>query len=281
MNVPSGSAESASDPPQYVCRYGTMRSLGVMSAHDAFQYGDEVVVRTDRGTEIGTVLCQATPASLDALVEPTEGRILRRLNPTDAADWKQVSSLTRKDLEACQPHVDACKLPIRLIDVERLLGGERVIIYFAADGRVDFRALVKRLGREFQTRIEMRQIGIRDEAKLLADYGDCGQEVCCSRFLSKMPPVSMRMAKLQRASLDPTKISGRCGRLKCCLRYEFDTYQSLANALPQPGNRILTRDGEMVVIAQDVLSQQLVVRTDDNRRVMMPAGDVVQILADN
>lgn len=281
MTVSAEASGQADDASQYVCRYGTMRSLGVMSAQTDFQYGDEVVVRTDRGTEIGTVLCQATPASLDAMVEPTKGSILRRLNATDEADWKHVSSLTRKDLETCQPHVDACQLPIRLIDIERMLGGERVVVYFAADGRVDFRALVKRLGREFQTRIEMRQIGIRDEAKLLADYGDCGQEVCCSRFLSKMPPVSMRMAKLQRASLDPTKISGRCGRLKCCLRYEFDTYQSLAGELPQPGNRILTRDGEMVVIAQDVLSQQLVVRTNDNRRVMMPAGDVVQILADD
>ena len=110
---------------------------------------------------------------------------------------------------------------MQLVDLEHLFGGERVVIYYLSDDRVDFRELVKALAGEFQTRIEMRQIGVRDEAKLLADYGDCGQPVCCGTFLSEMPPVSMKMAKVQKATLDPTKISGRCGRLKCCLRYEL------------------------------------------------------------
>jgi cell fate regulator YaaT (PSP1 superfamily) len=136
---------------------------------------------------------------------------------------------------------------------------------------------VRDLAREFQTRIEMRQIGVRDEAKLLADYGDCGQPICCSRFLSKMPPVSMKMAKMQKATLDPTKISGRCGRLKCCLRYEFDTYQSLAAELPPVGSEILTREGTAHVIAQDILSQQLVIKTDDSRRVIITATDVLSV----
>ena len=267
-----------SDPVQYVCRYGSMRYLGVMTAKESFRYGDEVVIRSDRGTEIATVLCEATPAAIGGLKEPTEGRILRHLDGTDQGDWAQMSSMTRRDLNACQPHVDRLQLSMQLIDVERVLGGERVIVYFIADGRVDFRNLVKSLGQEFQTRIEMRQIGIRDEAKLLADYGDCGQEVCCSRFLSKMPPVSMKMAKLQRASLDPTKISGRCGRLKCCLRYEFDTYESLAEDLPPIGSKILTRDGSCFVVAQDILAGQLIVNTEDKRRIMVPAGDVVEVL---
>lgn len=255
-----------------------MRLLGVMTASADFRYGDEVVIRSDRGTEIATVLCEATPAAIGGLKEPTEGKILRRLDATDRGDWSQMSAMTRRDLDACQPHVDRLQLPMQLIDVERVLGGERVVVYFVSDGRVDFRGLVKSLGIEFQTRIEMRQIGIRDEAKLLADFGDCGQEVCCSRFLSKMPPVSMKMAKLQRASLDPTKISGRCGRLKCCLRYEFDTYESLAEELPPIGSKLLTRDGECKVIAQDILAGQLLVKTDDKRRIMIPAGDVVQVL---
>lgn len=274
MNQPRGSNESL----QYVCRYGSMRHLGVMTATDSFRYGDEVVIRSDRGTEIATVLCEATPAAIGGLREPTEGKILRPLNATDRGDWSQISSATRRDLDASQVHVDALQLPMQLIDVERVLGGERAIIYFIADGRVDFRALVKLLGQEFQTRIEMRQIGIRDEAKLLADFGDCGQEVCCSRFLSKMPPVSMKMAKLQRASLDPTKISGRCGRLKCCLRYEFETYESMAEELPPIGSKILTRDGKCDVVAQDILAGQLIVNTEDKRRIMVPAGDVVEVL---
>ena len=114
---------------------------------------------------------------------------------------------------------------MQLVDVEHLFGGERIVVYYLAETRVDFRELVRALAGEFQTRIEMRQIGVRDEAKLLADYGDCGCPVCCNTHLVQMPPVSMRMAKLQKATLDPTKISGRCGRLKCCLRYEYENYE--------------------------------------------------------
>ncbi|MCM2374350.1 PSP1 domain-containing protein [Aporhodopirellula aestuarii] len=277
MSPPTSPSDNES-ALEYVCRYGSMRHLGVMTAKQAFRYGDEVVIHSDRGTEIATVLCEATPAAVGGLSDPTHGRILRRLDSTDRGDWSQMSEMTRRDLAACQPHVDKLGLPMQLIDVERLLGGERVIVYFVSEGRIDFRALVKLLGREFQTRIEMRQIGIRDEAKLLADFGDCGQEVCCSRFLSKMPPVSMKMAKLQRASLDPSKISGRCGRLKCCLRYEFDTYESLASELPPIGSKVLTRDGNCRVAAQDILAGQLIVTTEDKRRIMIPASDVIEIL---
>lgn len=256
-----------------------MRLLGVMTAKESYRYGDEVVIHSDRGTEIGTVLCEATPAAIGGLQDPTNGRILRRLDSTDRGDWSQMSEMTRRDLAACQSHVDKLQLSMQLIDVERLLGGERVVVYFLSETRVDFRTLVKLLAREFQTRIEMRQIGIREEAKLLADFGDCGQEVCCSRFLSKMPPVSMKMAKLQRASLDPTKISGRCGRLKCCLRYEFETYESLAAELPPIGSKILTREGTCKVVAQDILAGQLIVHTEDHRRVMIPAGEVIDVIA--
>ncbi|MEM6780147.1 MAG: regulatory iron-sulfur-containing complex subunit RicT [Planctomycetota bacterium] len=289
---------------QYVCRYGSMRHLGVMTSNHVYRYGDEVVIRSERGTEIATVLCEATDMATDALAnnqspkslvrsdakhnrtqdrntpvevdEPTHGRILRRLDRTDRADWDQLSDRTCRDLQICGRHVEALKLKMQLVDAERLLGGERLVVYFIANGRVDFRELVKQLGREFQCRIEMRQIGIRDEAKLLADYGDCGQEVCCSRFLSKMPPVSMKMAKLQRASLDPAKISGRCGRLKCCLCYEFEAYQAKADELPPIGSTVLTRDGDVTVVAQDILAGQLIVTTTDHRRIMISEHDVIQ-----
>ena len=124
---------------------------------------------------------------------------------------------------------------MELVDVEHLFGGEHIVFYFLAEKRVDFRELVKDLARQYQTRIEMRQIGVRDEAKLLADYGDCGKPVCCNTHMSVMPPVSMRMAKLQKSTLDPTKISGRCGRLKCCLRFEQDVYKEFQEALPAVG----------------------------------------------
>jgi cell fate regulator YaaT (PSP1 superfamily) len=123
----------------------------------------------------------------------------------------------------------------------------------------------------------MRQIGVRDEAKLLADYGDCGEPVCCNTHLDEMPPVSMKMAKLQKATLDPTKISGRCGRLKCCLRYEYDTYEELQKELPPIGAEVLTRDGRMRVLAQEILAGQLLVEAEDRRRVLINASDVLSV----
>ena len=274
----AGEASKSSRPPEFVVRFGSMRTLGVMSSRQAYRYGDEIVARTSRGTEIGTVLCEATPAAIDSMSEPTEGRIVRRLTEDDRAQWRHLEGMTRSDLEACASCVESLGLKMELVDVERILGGERMVVYFLADGRVDFRQLVRDLAKQFQTRIEMRQIGVRDEAKLLADYGDCGQPICCANFLSKMPPVSMKMAKLQNATLDPSKISGRCGRLKCCLRYEYDTYEALSKELPSAGSVVLSRDGNVTVIAQDILSGHLTVRTDDNRRIMIHGDDVLSIV---
>jgi cell fate regulator YaaT (PSP1 superfamily) len=279
QGVATESHKSERRPLEYVVRCGTMRILGVMSARQAYRYGDRVVARSSRGTEIGTVLCEATSAALDHLTEPTEGRIVRSFTDDDLAQWRHLESKSSDDLDVCQKCVDALNLKLQLVDVERILGGERIIVYFLADGRVDFRQLVRDLAKQFQTRIEMRQIGVRDEAKVLADYGDCGQPICCATFLTKMPPVSMKMAKLQKATLDPSKISGRCGRLKCCLRYEFDTYEALANELPPPGSLVLTREGNVTVVAQDILSQQLTVKTEDGRRIMIHSDDVLSISA--
>lgn len=265
-------------PLEYVVRCGSMRILGVMAARQPYRYLDEVVVRSGRGTEMGTVLCEATPAAVDFMSEPTEGRILRRLSDDDRSEWATLETKTAEDMAICRRCVEALSLEMELIDVERILGGERVVVYFLAEQRVDFRQLVRDLAKAFHTRIEMRQIGVRDEAKLLADYGDCGQPICCANFLTKMPPVSMKMAKLQKATLDPSKISGRCGRLKCCLRYEFETYETLAAELPPPGSQILTREGNASVIAQDILSSQLIVRTEDDRRVMIHRDDVVRVI---
>ncbi|TWU59187.1 hypothetical protein Poly51_19730 [Rubripirellula tenax] len=271
-------SDRSAETPQYVVRCGSMRILGVMTSKQRYRYGDDVIVRTDRGTEIGTVLCEATPTALDSMTEPTQGRIVRSMSDDDRSQWRHLETKTVDDLQVANRCVDALRLKMELVDVERILGGERLVVYFLAEERVDFRQLVRDLAKEFQTRIEMRQIGVRDEAKLLADYGDCGQPICCATFLSKMPPVSMKMAKLQKATLDPSKISGRCGRLKCCLRYEFDTYESLAKELPPPGSVVLTRDGNVTVVAQDILSRQLTVKTDDHRRVLISADDVLSIV---
>ena len=153
----------------------------------------------------------------------------------DRLELNRIREQTRDELQLCQQHVDRLKLSMQLVDVEHIFGGERIVVYYLAESRVDFRELVRILAGEFQTRIEMRQIGVRDEAKLLADYGDCGIPVCCNTHLVVMPPVSMKMAKMQKATLDPTKISGRCGRLKCCLRYEYDMYEQAQKEAP-PGS---------------------------------------------
>lgn len=125
----------------------------------------------------------------------------------------------------------------------------------------------------------MRQIGVRDEAKLLADYGDCGKPVCCNTHLDKMPPVSMKMAKLQKSTLDPTKISGRCGRLKCCLRYEFDTYEEYQQSLPTPGSRVITKKGTGTVVAQEILARQLLVEFEDRRRILVGLAEIQTVLS--
>jgi cell fate regulator YaaT (PSP1 superfamily) len=213
--------------PDFVVRYGVMRFLGVFTTAGAHAYrrGDRVIIRTDRGLEAGEVLCPATPETQAYLKEPSTGQLLRGMTPDDLNEAARIGKQAREEMDVCQRHVDRLDLKMQLVDVEHIFGGERVVVYYLAENRVNFRELVKTLAGEFQTRVEMRQIGVRDEAKLLADYGDCGCPVCCNTHLAQMPPVSMRMAKLQKATLDPTKISGRCGRLKCCLRYEYELYE--------------------------------------------------------
>ncbi len=212
---------------KYVVRFGEMRLLGLFSAPSsaAYQRNARVVARTDRGLETAVVLGQANEAAQAALQDTSEGHILRPMTAEDENELLRIAEQARRDLDVCQGYVDRLKLEMSLVELERIFGGERVVVYYLAENRVDFRELVRLLAAEFQTRIEMRQIGVRDEAKLLADYGDCGKPTCCNNHLAEMPPVSMRMAKMQKASLDPAKISGRCGRLKCCLRYEFEMYE--------------------------------------------------------
>jgi cell fate regulator YaaT (PSP1 superfamily) len=219
--------------PNHVVRYGVMRFLGIFSAQGnvAYRRGTRVIARTDRGLEDGEILCEATELAAACLRDPSEGQILREMTAEDGRELDRIRQQARREMETCQKYVAQLGLAMQLVDVEHVFGGERIIIYYLAENRVDFRELVRLLAGEFQTRIEMRQIGVRDEAKLLADYGDCGVPVCCNTHLVQMPPVSMKMAKLQKATLDPTKISGRCGRLKCCLRYEYELYER--RELPQ------------------------------------------------
>lgn len=185
---------------RYVVRYGAMRNLGeFVGAEDAtFLRGTGVVLRTDRGVEFGEVLCEATERTHSYLKDPIQGRLLRLTGDDDCESLRQLEETTRQEFDTCRRFIAERGMPMNLVDVEHLLGGERIVFYFLAENRVDFRELVKTLAKEFHTRIEMRQIGVRDETKLLADYGDCGRPTCCNTHLTALPPVSMRMAKLHK-----------------------------------------------------------------------------------
>jgi cell fate regulator YaaT (PSP1 superfamily) len=266
--------------PRYVLRYGTTRAVGLFSSRgqDRFLRGTKVIARTPRGLEAAEVLAEATETQAKMLEGTPGGQIMREMSGEDANELTHLQEREATAFETCCKHVARLGLPMQLVDIEHVFGGERIVIYYLSEERVDFRDLVKALASEFQTRIEMRQIGVRDEAKLLADYGDCGQPVCCGTFLSEMPPVSMKMAKVQKATLDPTKISGRCGRLKCCLRYEYDTYDDLQREMPPIGSDVVTKNGRARILGQEILAQQLLVAMEDNRRILIPATDVLSVI---
>ena len=296
--------------PKYIVRHGVMRQLGVFSTRGGETYArnQRVIARTHRGLEVGEVLCEVTEQALANLTgagltggpgglkddpkgvagkngtdrrggkELRYGQILHGQSEEDLHEAQKLFEQERSEYAICQKRIVESELEMRLVDVEHLYGGERIVVYYLAEGRIDFRQLVKDLAKEFQTRIEMRQIGVRDEAKLLADYGDCGKQVCCNTHLTEMPPVSMRMAKLQKATLDPSKISGRCGRLKCCLRYEYDTYRQMQKDLPSVGSEIITEEGRARVLAQEILASQLLIQTEDMRRIVIDPADVITVL---
>jgi cell fate regulator YaaT (PSP1 superfamily) len=254
-----------------------MRFLGEFDPGAGTVYArcQAVVLRTDRGLEVGEVLCEASPRAVQLISEPTHGQILRQITADDQAQVARLRESEQQEFQTCRRFIGQRKLQMELVDVEHLFGGERLVFYFLAEKRVDFRELVKDLAREYRTRIEMRQIGVRDEAKLLADYGDCGKPVCCNTHMAVMPPVSMRMAKLQKSTLDPSKISGRCGRLKCCLRFEQDVYEEFQQALPPAGARIVTAKGQGRVLAQEILARKVLVEFEDGRRLVVAAADIL------
>jgi cell fate regulator YaaT (PSP1 superfamily) len=264
---------------RFVVRYGQMRHIGEYECLEGQTHprGQRVIVRSDRGTEIGEVLCPATERTASFLENPFRGQILRLATLEDLSAEKRLGDRVEKGLAACREFSAKRRLQMDLVDVEAVFGGERMVFYYVSEKRVDFRELVKDLARALQTRIEMRQIGVRDEAKLLADYGDCGKPVCCNTHLSRMPPVSMRMAKVQKTTLDPSKISGRCGRLKCCLRYEFDTYQALERELPGVGSKVVTARGQGRVLAQEILAQKVVIEFEDHRRIVVGKDDILGV----
>ncbi|MFV0516497.1 MAG: stage 0 sporulation family protein [Aminipila sp.] len=218
-----------------------------------------VIVETARGMEYGTVTCDIKSVSEKEIVAPLK-KIIRIANDKDTEQHIENIKKKEKAISLCQEKVDKHKLEMKLIDVEYTFDNSKIIFYFTADGRVDFRELVKDLAGVFKMRIELRQIGVRDEAKMVGGIGTCGKGLCCHTWLPEFEPVSIKMAKVQNLSLNPTKISGICGRLMCCLKYENDVYMELRKGMPDLGERIKTEDGIGVVFDTNILENKIKVR---------------------
>jgi cell fate regulator YaaT (PSP1 superfamily) len=237
--------------------------------------GDAVIARTDRGVEYALILTPAEEAGAEDPEPPVE--VLRRATAEDTRRQAEIDTGARsEEFRFCRDRVRERDLPMRLVRVEKILGGQRIIFYFMADGRVDFRDLVRDLARQFRMRIELKQIGARDEAKVLGDVSYCGRELCCSSWIREMKPITMKMAKNQKSTLDPSKISGMCGRLLCCLRYEDDVYTELRRELPRRGARVRVKASGMsgLVLHQEVLASKCVVLLDRGGTASVAGNDL-------
>ncbi|MBQ3497973.1 MAG: stage 0 sporulation family protein [Clostridia bacterium] len=230
-----------------------------------FEVGEKVVVETARGIECGEVAAEPTDVPESEIVKPLK-KIIRKATKEDIAKLEENRKKEAEALVICEKKIEKHGLGMKLVDVEYTLDGSKILFYFTADGRVDFRELVKDLAGVFHTRIELRQIGVRDEAKMLGGLGICGRPFCCSTYIDDLQSVSIsiKMAKEQGLSLNPTKISGTCGRLMCCLKYEQESYEHLLRVTPKVGALVNTREGKGVVSDVNLLTGMLKVTLDRN-----------------
>ena len=226
--------------------------------------GDAVIVETVRGIEYGEVVTGVKEVS-DELITPPLKKVIRIATADDAQHDAENRAKEKDALALCQKKVQEHKLQMKLVGCEYTFDNSKILFYFTSDKRVDFRALVKDLAAAFHTRIELRQIGVRDEAKMMGGLGMCGRPVCCAQFLGDFQPVSIKMAKEQNLSLNPTKISGICGRLMCCLKYEEDHYEATRKRMPRIGRDVMTPDGAGTVVDLNILKETV--------RVRIPKGD--------
>lgn len=276
--------------------YGRIGTLGWFEHQEAHisKLATHVVIKTKRGLELGKIVgtqnyragqfkCSRKQVEQYYCNRTKDyplgdgGRFVRFATQQDLSEQRHLEKNAIGEAKTCQRITEELGLKMKIVEAEHLFGGERIIFYFTSENRVDFRELVRRLAKEYQTRIELRQIGSRDEARLISDYESCGQQCCCSRFLKILEPVNMRMAKIQKATLDPSKISGHCGRLKCCLRYEDENYLELKRKLPHRSTPVQTPKGPGKVVDTQILTQLVVVQSESGERQAWPLDDI-QIL---
>ncbi len=218
--------------------------------------GDKVIVETSMGEELGTVVVSKRELP-DDKIEKTLKKVIRIATKQDMKNMQMYKSKEPEALKICEEKIKKHKLDMNLIDVEYKFDGSKILFYFTADGRIDFRDLVKELASIFKTRIELRQIGVRDEVRRIGGNGVCGRELCCCSFLGNFETVSIKMAKEQNISLNPSKISGNCGRLMCCLKYEQEVYEEKLKKLPKVGAIVETEEGEGIVDSVEVIKEQI------------------------
>ena len=238
--------------------------------------GDQVIVETEKGLGFGTVETAPEPVDPETKPEKPLKKVFRKANEKDLSQVEQNKALEREAHAFCLQSVKKLGLQMNLFSVESTFDASRLTFFFTADGRVDFRQLVKILVKQFRVRIEMRQVGIRNQAKMCGGIGRCGRVFCCSSFMEKFEPVSIRMAKQQGLSLNPTKISGQCGRLMCCLTFENETYRQLKQGFPKIGKIVNTKQGTGKVTRHNVIGNRLTVRLEGGGEIEISPDDITK-----
>jgi cell fate regulator YaaT (PSP1 superfamily) len=254
-------------------KYGKVQDYD--SGHFVLKKGDMVMVETELGLAMG-VVCTEPKTRCDHLPQRNLKKVFRLANDKDFGSFEKKCQLEREVYGYCYERIKARSLPMCLVSVERLYDGTKIMVYFTADGRVDFRELVKDLVQRFRTRIEMRQIGVRHQAKMVGGVGSCGRTLCCASFLNSFAPVSIRMAKGQNLSLNPSKISGMCGRLMCCLGYEYGYYEEAKKDIPKVGKKVKTALGDGKVIRQNVLRESLTILLESGEEKEISFDDILE-----
>ncbi len=240
-----------------------------------FIYQEHCLIQTDKGSVLARVVKGAT--EMDTPAAKPIGKIIRKATPEDLEQHKRNLEMEQQAYVICQQKIKERGLVMKLLRVEYSFDRNKATFYFTAEGRIDFRELVRDLAYEFRTRIEMKQIGIRDEAKIMGGYGCCGRKLCCTSFIDNFDPVSIRMAKAQCLTLDPGKISGVCGRLMCCLEYEYPVYEESRKKLPRLGEKVIVAGETGRVKSLDVLAEMVYVEFEDARVIKVKAGEISRV----
>ncbi len=253
------------------CYVNVDRLVGIveLEAPDDLAIGDRVISELDKGLCLGTVLTNPLECTKQGLK-----KITRKVSEEELKEYRELKEKEKHAFDFCKQKISEMKLPMKLLSTEYLFGNTKLLFYFISESRVDFRELVKELAKEFKIRVELRQVGVRDEAKIIGGLGNCGNTVCCRRFLHNFSIVSIKMVKEQHLALNPAKISGICGRLMCCLSYEYDTYLSCKKGFPKVGKKVIIPQGEGKVVKHNTLNATITVRLEDGKDVTLPLKDI-------